>query len=283
VVVAGTAATGQVSGRTTVAVAVRPAEVVEGLMTRVRQLEVERGIALGLLRKLEVAHKAFEKAQTSQGRQQVASFEQEVAGRRGRGLSAAQADGLLGHARLLQSCPFEADVTPTVTALAGNASGVGDGTGNGRVWITGRFTLPAPMSGLDLARARVKVTSLLAESGAAGELVDRVVAGPVELVPRAGGRATSAVFESQPASARPSMRMDVRRRSDATAEFSLVMDRAVLSRDPLGCSAGPSSATSLTMRFAIDDGQRPPVEVEAVRPWTCAGRAPTPGSELSLR
>jgi hypothetical protein len=283
VVVAGTAATGQVSGRTTVAVAVRPAEVVEGLMTSVRQLEVERGIALGLLRKLEVAHKAFEKAQTSQGRQQVASFEQEVAGRRGRGLSAAQADGLLGHARLLQSCPFEADVTPTVTALAGNASGVGDGTGNGRVRITGRFTLPAPMSGLDLARARVKVTSLLAESGAAGELVDRVVSGPVELVPRAGGRATSAVFEFQPASARPSMRMDVRRRSDATAEFNLVMDRAVLSRDPLGCSTGPSSATSLTMRFAIDDGQRPPVEVEAVRPWTCAGRAPTPGSELSLR
>lgn len=102
-------------------------------MTSVRQLDLERGIGLSLLRKLEVARKAFENAQTSQGRQQVASFEQEVTAPRGRGLSLGQADGFLGHARLLQSCPFDAEVAPTVTALTGTASGVGDGTESGRV------------------------------------------------------------------------------------------------------------------------------------------------------
>jgi hypothetical protein len=170
-----------------------------------------------------------------------------------------------------------------VTQLSGSATRVGDGTDNAQVKIAGRFALSPPDAAPNLGLARVTLRSLLAETGGAGELVDRVAAGPVLLTARSGGKPGSAVFESHPASARPFFRMEIKLRSAGLLEFSLRVDRAVLSHDPVRCSAARPSTTELVTHVVIEDGQRAPVTVAVARPWECVGRDPRTPTELRLR
>jgi hypothetical protein len=131
--------------------------------------------------------------------------------------------------------------------------------------------------------AHVTLQSLLAEAGGAGELVDRLALGPVQLVARTGGKPTSAIFESHPGSARPSFRMEIKQRSPGILEFTLQVDRAVLSHDPGLCSAAKPSTIMLTTSFVIDDGQRPPVMAATAVPWECVGKNPSSPRRRSPR
>jgi hypothetical protein len=169
-----------------------------------------------------------------------------------------------------------------VTQLSGSATRVGDGTDNAQVKIAGRFAFPAAAAP-NLGLSRVTLRNLLAETGGAGELVDRVAAGPVVRTARSGGKPGSAIFESQPSSARPSFRLEAKLRSAGLLEFSLSVDRATLSRDPSRCSTGRPSTTELVTQLVIEDGQRPPVTVAVARPWECVGRDPRSPSELRRR
>jgi hypothetical protein len=174
-------------------------------------------------------------------------------------------------------CPLTA-----VTSFTGNATRVGDSTAAPEVKIAGRFAL-APTNGLDLTTARVTIQSLLTEAGGAGELVDRVAKGPVQLVARPGTRSTSGTFESSPVSGQPSFGMTLKRRPDGVSEFSLRVSRPVLSHRPLLCSADRPSLTPLVTRFVIDDGQHPPVEIATEQAWECAGGSPEVWRALRVR
>ena len=162
--------------------------------------------------------------------------------------------------------------------LAGRQARPGRG-----VMLDGRFTLTPAGDNLDLGGAGVTILSLLGEGGGAGELVDRVAAGPVHLVARPGGRSTSATFESQPTSDRPRFRIQIEQRSAGLVDFTLKVDRATLSHDPLLCSSAQPSTTNVETGFVIDDGLHAPVTVATALAWKCVGRAARPGSELQLR
>ena len=282
VVVAGAPAGDPATGSVAVDVVIRPVEAVEALMTSVGRLDLARAVTRTLLTPLDAARAAFHAGNLAEGRRQVAAFTQAVSARRGRELTAQQADGLVGQAGPVQSCDIDGRLTAAVTALAGTATRVGDGTDSAQVQIAGRFALTPSSGTLDLSRATLAIQSLLAEATGAGELVDHVARAPVQLVPRSGARATSAVFESQPASLRPAFRMEVKSRSTGVYDFSLKVDRAVLSRDPASCSADRPSTTELETRFAIQSGAQP-LAVATVQGWQCVGRDPQSPSELRLK
>lgn len=149
--------------------------------------------------------------------------------------------------------------------------------------MTGTFVLTPAAGGLDLGNARVSIHSLLDETAGAGELVDRVAAGSVQLIARAGGKPTAATYESVPAGARPSFRMEMKQRSGGLIQFTLKVDRAVLSREPLLCTAARPSTTELVTRFAIEDDVHPALAIATTRRWECEGGPPQAPSELKLR
>jgi hypothetical protein len=163
-----------------------------------------------------------------------------------------------------------------VVELTGLAAGVGAATDTGRVAIRGRITIDPSERPLNLASARVTVTSLLAEAGGAGELVDRVAAGAVRLDPTPGG----GVFESAATPDGPIFRMEVREDPLRQLAFALEADRAVLSRFPALCSTPRPWTTRLTTTFVIDDGARPPVLASVAPTWECVGGDPTRPTEL---
>jgi hypothetical protein len=169
-----------------------------------------------------------------------------------------------------------------VSTLSGSATRVGDGSDGGQVKVTGRLAL-STASSLNLGAAQVTLQSLLAEAHGAGELVDRVAAGGVRLTAHPGGKPTSAIFESQPSSARPSFRMEIKQSAPQLLDFTLQVSRAVLSRDPELCSPGKTSSTTLTTSFVIDDGQGKPVTAATAVPWECLGKVPQSPSELRRR
>jgi hypothetical protein len=170
-----------------------------------------------------------------------------------------------------------------VSALTGSATRVGDATDNAQVKISGRIALAPPAGRPNLAQSRVTIQSLLAEKDGAGELVDRVAAGVVPLVARAGGKPTSAIFESRPGSARPSFRMEIKQPSPGVLDFTLQVDRAVLSHDPQLCSDGKTSTTTLATSFLIDGGPPAPVMAAISVPWQCVGKNPRAPTELRRR
>ena len=170
-----------------------------------------------------------------------------------------------------------------VSALTGSATRVGDGTDNAQVRIAGRIAVAPPAGTPNLAQSRVTLHGLLAESGGAGELVDRVAAGAVQLLARTGGKPTSAIFESRPGSARPSFRMEIKQSAPGVLDFTLQVDRAVLSRDPQLCADGKTSTTTLATSFVIDGGPPAPVMATTSVPWQCVGKNPLAPTELRRR
>ena len=194
-----------------------------------------------------------------------------------------QADVLIAQSRLFRSCVADVSPSATVTALSGSATRVGDATDRGQVKMAGALTLSPASGKLDLGKGTLRIERLLAETRGTGELVDRVAAGPVELIARPGGKPTSATYESSPAAGRPSFRMNLKQRSGGVVEFTLKVDRAVLSHDPSRCSAVQPSTTNLLTSFAIDDGLHGTLTVAATRRWECVGREPQSPSELKLR
>ena len=110
-----------------------------------------------------------------------------------------------------------------------------------------------------------------------------VAAGGLRLTAHSGGKPTSAIFESEPSSARPSSRMEIKQSSPQRLDFTLQVSRAVLSRDSTLCSPGKASSTTLTTSFVIDDGQGKLVMAAAAMPWECLGKVPQQPSELRRR
>jgi hypothetical protein len=75
----------------------------------------------------------------------------------------------------------------------------------------------------------------------------------------------------------------VKQRSEGVVEFTLKVDRAMLSHDPRLCSEALPSTTDLLTRFAIDDGLHATLTAAARRRWECVDRQPQSPSELNLR
>jgi hypothetical protein len=198
-------------------------------------------------------------------------------GQTGEPVQASTALGVTGTPGQGHDCPVT-----VAKPFTGEASRIGDGVAAPEVKVSARFGL-APSNGLDLGRARVTISNLLTEAGGAGELVDRVAEGPVELRARPGGRPTSAAFQSEAGSGQPLFTMVAKRRTDGQVEFSLRVFRPVLSQRPVFCSAGGPSTTPLSTRFTIDDGLNPSVEIATEQRWECTGRAPEVGRALRIR
>jgi hypothetical protein len=271
-----------VSQHVTVNVTADAVEAIEALVASTARLDLPTGTARRLLTPLEAARTAFQNGRTAEAGQHLLAFERAVAGLGGK-VTAAQVDVLLAQSRLFRSCLVDGQLAATVTALSGSATRVGDGTDSAQVKLAGRFTLSPANGTLDLAIARVTILALLAETDGVGELVDRVAAGPVQLVARKGSKPGAATYESQPTTDRPGFRMDVKQRPGGVVEFDLKVDRAVLSRDPTLCSAGKPSTTPLVTRFTIADDLHPALAVATTRAWECVGRQPRTPSELKLR
>jgi K319L-like, PKD domain len=158
---------------------------------------------------------------------------------------------------------------------SGKATRVGDvppvgSNGDAIVGISARF---APAADIDLSALSLTISSLLNESdaGGAGELVEGTEGAalvPLTLAPRAGARATSAIFTT-PGSVRPSVRVSVRRRSDGTYQMSLKVNRATIPVGPALCAGDPMT-TTLTTEISFGDGVNPPVFGEAFSTaWIC--------------
>jgi hypothetical protein len=271
-----------VSRQVTVDVIVDPLQAVEALMVSARRLDLTGSNLKRLLTPLQAAGKALQQGNTAEGDRQLGIFEREVANIGG-DVTRAQVDVLVAQSRLFRGCIVDVDLSATVAALSGSATRVGDASDKGQVKIVGAFSLTPASGRLDLGNARVSIQSLLGETGGAGELIDRVAAGPVQLIARSGGKPTAATYESEPGGDRPSFRMEMKQRSGSVVEFTLRVDRAVLSHDPLLCTAARPSTTDLLTRLAIEDGLHSAIEVATTRRWECVGRQPQAPSELKLR
>jgi hypothetical protein len=271
-----------VSRQISVDVTVDPLQAVEALIASARRLDLTASNLTRLLAPLQAAQRALGQGNTAEGDRQLGLFEREVASIGGK-MTREQGDVLTAQSRLFRSCIVDVDLSTTVTALSGSATRVGDASDRGQVKIAGAFALTPSSGRLDLGKARVSIQNLLAETGGAGELVDRVAAGPVELIARAGGKPTAATYESAPGGDGGSVRMEMKQRSGGVVEFSLKVDRAVLSHDPALCTAARPSTTDLHTRFVIDDGLHSGVGVATTRRWECIGRQPQAPSELKLR
>jgi hypothetical protein len=107
------------------------------------------------------------------------------------------------------------NVVGTDGSLEGSASGIGSGTDNGSVRVSGQFTAEESLS---LDQATLTVTALLLESGGAGELV-RGAGGaallPLTLPARAGSTPTAAIYQT-PSGVRPVVRAEMKSRDPHT-------------------------------------------------------------------
>jgi alpha-tubulin suppressor-like RCC1 family protein len=189
------------------------------------------------------------------------------------GAATVQADALIvdsGDVVDTQSWTRAVQVLGTDGSLEGSASGIGTGTDNGSVRVTGLFTAEDSVS---LDQATLTVSALLLEAGGAGELV-RGAGGaalvPLTLVARAGATPTAAIYQTA-SGVRPVVRAEVKSRDadSGIMEYLLTVDRATIPALPAGCSAA-AATTSLRTRFSLKVGAET-LELDLTVPWRCLG------------
>lgn len=150
--------------------------------------------------------------------------------------------------------------TSSVTQLTGKAQPVGAVTNKASMNLTGQFTLDGT---IDLSRSTLTLGDLLNEVGGAGELL-RGTGGanlfPLTLLPRRGGSANKATFET-PSGVQPRVQVKVETRDPAMGlvEFRLRVDSATIPQAPLHCAGGPPPTTGLLTSFTLNDSFDPPV------------------------
>jgi alpha-tubulin suppressor-like RCC1 family protein len=190
------------------------------------------------------------------------------------GAATVQADAVIienGVAVDTQQWTRAVQLLGTDGSLEGSASGVGSGTDNGSVRLSGQFTAEDSIS---FDQATLSITALLLESGGAGELV-RGAGGaallPMTLTARAGSTPTAAIYQT-PSGVRPVVRAEVKSRDPETGivEFAIAVDRATMPAGPRLCSGGQTPTTILRTRFSLHaDGAT--VDLDITILWRCLG------------
>jgi hypothetical protein len=190
------------------------------------------------------------------------------------GAATVQADAVIienGVAVDTQQWTRAVQLLGTDGSLEGSASGVGSGTDNGSVRLSGQFTAEDTVS---LDQATLSITALLLESGGTGELV-RGAGGaallPLTLTARAGSTPTAAIYQTA-SGVRPVVRAEMKIRDPDTGivEFSIAIDRATMPAGPTLCSGGRTPTTSLRTRFSLHAGGTS-VDLDLTVPWRCLG------------
>jgi hypothetical protein len=163
--------------------------------------------------------------------------------------------------------PVEAfDVPPpcapesAVSYASGKANGVGRGAAQGGMSLVGKFTYTGDLA-LNAVPAIARITALLREFSAAGELVQGV---PLVLDGDPRNTIKTAVYESETGKL-PIVRLTIGAKGRGVFTFRLEVSQATITV-PLDCPA-----TVLRTAFALDDGTNPPVPVEFDGVWGCSG------------
>ena len=155
--------------------------------------------------------------------------------------------------------------------LQGQVLNMGSGKPNGVLRLSGTLS---GVAGVNLGAAKLRIISLLAERRGSLELVSANGAPlvPLELTPRPGSNARTAIFESQSSPGGPRVRVVMTRRSPQgdTYSYSLTAERVRIAPDP-ACTA-PGATTERRSRLSLDDGTNGALSLSVRHRWQCRGK-----------
>jgi hypothetical protein len=168
--------------------------------------------------------------------------------------------------------PAPAEANPGGTpGLQGQVLNMGSGKPNGVLRLKGTLS---GIAGVNLGAAKLRVISLLAERRGSLELVSANGAPlvPIELTPRPGSNARTAIFESQSSPGDPRVRVVMTRRSPRgdTYSYSITAERVLIAPDH-ACTA-PGATTERRSRLSLDDGTNGALSLSVRHQWQCRGK-----------
>lgn len=176
-----------------------------------------------------------------------------------------QGPSVIGEVPISVDCPV---LGPTVTKFAGKAEKIGSGTNNAKLQMSGKVTGVGPLA---LNAATLRLTSVLRETGGAGELLQALSGAllPLHLTARPGSKATQALFET-PSGVTPKVQAELKQRDPRKGEleFRIKIERASIKAAQL-CGSLSGGSTRMQSAFTLTDGLHGAVTVHTTQPWQC--------------